>query len=215
MKITPATLDGLQLGGSSEGRSAGLHMSDLYNSYFQEREPKRYDKSKPMDMVRVQAGLIFENILEEGLRASFGDMLGGERPGEFTVTVDGTPLSYTPDLIIFPEKRTVLGEIKLTWMSAKECPISPEQAKRTGLPSNWDGRGLISFPHRFEKFFVQMRAYCYHLNTSYARLLVYFVNGNYRPPAPCLLSWDFEFTNVELVENWKMLYHHAKHRGMI
>lgn len=212
MIIHAATLDGLTLGGSAAGRSPGLHMSDIYNDYFQEREPKRYDKSKPMDLVRVEAGLVFENILEEGLAARFGFLLGGERPGEFT-TEEG--IHYTPDLIVFDGRGTVLGEIKLTWMSAFECPIDPRQSQRTGLPSNWDGRSSATFPSKFDKYFVQMKAYCYHLRTPHARLIIYFVNGNYRPPAPCLLAWDFEFTRIELVENWQMLRNHAHHKGML
>lgn len=212
MIITPATLEGLTLGGSAAGRSPGLHMSDIYNDYFQLSEPKRYDKSKPMDMVRVEAGLVFEEMLEDGLQARFGLMLGGERPGEFT-TVEG--IHYTPDLILFDGRGTVLGEIKLTWLSARECPISPCMEKRTGIPSNWDGHSDVAFPRKFDKYFVQMMSYCYHLRTSHARLLVYFVNGNYRPPAPALLSWDFTFSKIELVENWRMMMNHARTRKLI
>ncbi len=165
-----------------------------------------------MDLLRVEAGLIFESLLEEGLQAKFGLMLGGERPGEF-LTDEG--IAYSPDLIIFPENRTVLGEIKLTWMSAFYCPISPDQAIRTGLKSNWDGRSSVEFPDKFAKYFVQMKAYCYHLHTNHARLIAYFVNGDYRPPSPCLLAWDMQFTDVELIENWKMLRNHAKHKGLL
>lgn len=212
MIITPHLLDGLKLGGDSSGRSPGLHMSDIYNDYYQEREPNRYSKDKPMDMVRVQAGVVFENILEAGLQASFGVLLGGERPGEF-LTEEG--IAYSPDLIIFPKKRTVLGEIKLTWMSARECPVSPTQSKRTGLPSNWDGTSQAAFPKKFDKYFTQMLCYCYHLETPHAMLIVYFVNGDYRPPAPCLLSWDFTFSSVELREAWQTMRNHARSKRML
>jgi hypothetical protein len=193
-------------------------MSDIYNSYYEDKEPKRYDKTKPMDMLRVQAGLILETIIEEGFQASFGLLMGGERPGEFFTDPIGKAtegIAYTPDLLLFPPKRTVLGEIKVTWMSAQGVPISPAQEKATGIPSNWDGIGFAEFSEKFAKYFTQMKAYCYWLDTPHARLIVYFVNGNWRPPIPCLLAWDFEFTTVELVENWHKLTNHARSKGML
>jgi hypothetical protein len=185
--ITPVA-HGLEdlLGKSTAYRSPGLHMSEIYNDLYQDLEPKRYVRGSAPDPLRLEAGLAFEEILEEGLKKR----LAGERPGEFT-TEEG--IIFSPDLIIF-NSEIRLGEIKLTWLSTKEVPR--EQSN--------------SFPPKFDKYFTQMRAYCYHLKLDYARLLAFFVNGNYRPPKPELLAWDIEFTARELRENWQMLLNHAR-----
>ena len=103
----------------------------------------------------------------------------------------------------------VLGEIKATWLSCKDVPVSPSQSKATGLPSNWDGLGIASFPKEFNKYFTQIKSYCYHLRTPFARLYVYFVNGNWKPPVPVYLAWSFEFSAVEVREEWSMMRNHA------
>lgn len=64
----------------------------------------------------------------------------------------------------------------------------------------------------------QMKCYCYHLETPYARLLSYFVNGPGSFAAkhgPELLGWDFTFTARELQDNWQMVTNNAKHVGLL
>lgn len=190
MKITPIShgLDDI-IGVSIGARSPGLHMSQIYGDLFQDLEPKRFVRGAPMDLGRVEAGLALETVLEKGLRERWC----AERPGEF-FTPEG--IAYSPDMIIF-EDTTRLGEIKLTWMSSKDVPRE----------------AATTFPPKFDKYVCQMKAYCYHLELSGARLLTYFVNGTGR--APELLAWDIEFTPRELQENWRMLLNHAKHKRFL
>lgn len=192
MIITPVKhgLEGV-VGVSTGYRSPGLHMSTIYNDLYQDLEPKRFTRGTAPDPLRLEAGLAFEDMLEEGLKRR----LAGERPGEFT-TAEG--IIYSPDLIIF-NGETRLGEIKLTWMSSKEVPREAANG----------------FPPKFDKYFTQMKAYCFHLELAHARLLAFFVNGNYHPPKPELLAWDIEFTKRELEENWTMLRNHARSKGML
>ena len=202
MIITPYEQELDLLGMVAPHRSPGLHMSEIYNDYYKRADPKRY-RGGPLDMVRMAAGTVLESVFEQALAIG----MNGERPGEF-VTKEG--IFYSPDIIAFEGKITVLGEIKATWMSAKEVPVSPSQSKKTGVPSNWDGSSLASFPKQFDKYFTQMKCYCYHLRTPYARLLVYFVNGNWKPPAPVFLAWNFVFTAMELTEEWSAMRNHAQ-----
>lgn len=105
-------------------------MSDLYNDLYADLEPKRFSKSGPMPVEKLEFGMAFEEMLEDSLRKR----LVGERPGEFT-TEEG--IIYSPDLLIF-NGATRLGEIKLTWMSCREMPKERTDA---GLPSKfakWD-----------------------------------------------------------------------------
>lgn len=199
MIITPikCDLEDLGIGISTGPRSKGLHISDVYGALFQELEPKRFDKNRPLDPLRLELGLEFELILEEALRNRLTN--AGERPGEM-VTEEG--IFYSPDLVIF-NGVTRVGEIKLTFMSCREMPTE---------------RTTAGFPPKFDKWMVQVKAYCRCLETRYARLYALFVCGDYNKTtgmAPQFRAWDLEFSQRELDENWSMLMMFAKDAGML
>ena len=192
MKIVPVAHD-LELGVSSLPRTLGLHMSDIYGRLYEELEPKRFRRDTPMPLEKLEAGLTFETILEEGLARR---LAGDQRPGEF-ITKEG--IIYSPDLLLF-NGETRLGEIKLTWMSSREMP----QAAASRLPP------------KFDKWVTQMSSYCHNLETPYARLYSFFVNGNYEHPyEPELRAWDVEFSARDLKDNWRMMLNFAKQRRML
>ena len=191
MIVTPVPHELVGIGVSTGDRSPGLHASDIYGDLYQELEPTRYRRDTAPDPLRLEAGLAFESLLEEGLKRR----LCGERPGEFT-TDEG--VIFSPDLIIFNHV-TRVGEIKLTWMSSNEIPT----VLSNGLPP------------KFDKWLTQIKFYCRAVETCYGRLIGFFVNGDYRPPSPRLLAWDLQFTKRELDENHTMLMNHARHRGLL
>lgn len=195
MIITPCKEHGLEdLIGKSTGERTHhrIHMSDIYGRYFDVIKPRKFnEKITEAKDLYMEAGLSFETVLEDAIKAR----LSGQRPGEL-VTEEG--IYYSPDLILYNHV-TRLGEIKVTWMSNTEVPREPS--------NGW--------PPKFDKYFVQMMAYCYHLETPYARLYAFFVNGDYRPPRPELLAFDIEFTKRELDENWRKLLNVARTEGMI
>ena len=89
-----------------------------------------------------------------------------------------------------------LGEFKLTWMSLSRS------------------KGLRD--PKFDKWFCQMKAYCYHLGTQHARLYAFFVCGDYTDMSPQFPPpWDIEFTQKELQEEWNTLLRHARKKGML
>ena len=189
MKIIPIPHD-LDLAVSTLPRSPGLHMSEIYNDLYQDLEPKRYQRGTAPDPLRLEAGLALESILEEGLKRRLA-----QRPGEFR-TPEG--IIFSPDLLISNDHLR-LGEIKLTWMSSRDVPH--EQAN--------------SFPPKFDKWFTQVKSYCHALETPWARLYAFFVNGDYKPPSPELLAWDIEFSKRELGENMSALLNHARHKRLL
>ena len=227
MRIFPVVNIDLALGHSmaareaSKPRGVGLHMSDIYGKLFQELEPKRYGAG-PIDdegWRRIELGLALEEMIEEGLaRRQF------ERPDE-RQTPEG--IWYNPDGVLFDDtsridralRALVLCELKATWMSPKDCPITTEQAIAAGLDPenpavNWSGDpDVATFPPKFDKYLCQMMAYSWNLDTTDARLYVFFVNGLTRSPA--MLAWDIEFTVQELEDNWRMLLNFARERGML
>lgn len=198
MKIIPVPHGLEDLVGKSGYRTPGLHLSTIYNDMYQELEPKRYVKGAPLDPLRLEAGLSFESILEEGIKSR---LCGGGRPDEM-VSAEG--ILFNPDLIIF-NHCTRVGEIKLTWMS---CRGWPEEASN-------------NFPPKADKYVTQMACYCHCLETPYARLIGYFVNGEWdcsnrqKPPAPMLKAWDIEFSPRELREEWARVMSHAKTRKFL
>lgn len=164
-------------------------MSDIYNSLYADLDPKKYAKGDGPDVTKMTLGTSFEEVLEVAL----SERIIGERAGEFT-TKEG--IIYSPDHLIF-NGVTTLGEFKCTWFSI-----------RAGIQDK-----------RFDKWFTQMKSYCYHLQTPYARLYALFVNGDYsyKPPygGPHVRAWDIEFTRRELDDNWAMLMRHARRKKML
>lgn len=201
MKITEIDHQ-LDLAAPSEGyvRSPGLHMSEIYNSLYAKLEPDRFAKGGKPDETKMELGTSFEEVLEPVLARR----LVGERPPEFAalpsgkIVKVGTPgsIAFSPDQLIFNGVMR-LGEFKCTWMSI-----------RNGIQDK-----------RFDKWFTQMKAYCYPLKTRWAKLYVLFVNGDYsyKPPngGAQLRAWDVEFTQRELDDNWAMLMRHARQEKML
>lgn len=195
MRVRPVQL-ALEFNKPAPGyvRSPGLHMSAIYGDLYAQLDPKRYGGTDGPDPVRMEAGLAFEEMLEEGLRRR----LLGERPGEF-ITEEG--IVYSPDALFFEDDRTVLGEFKCTWQSSNGYPVAEGDV----------------FPAKADKWLCQMMAYAYHLETVYGRLIVFFVNGGgwKTGNGPLVLSWDIEWTQRELDENWAGLRNHALHTKML
>lgn len=180
-------------------RTAGLHMSDIYGSFYQELEPKKYKGDRVPGLMEAYqgAGMALETALEQGLKDRLS--IDSGRPGELEHREKGiaTPILFSPDLIIF-NGVSRLGEIKLTWMSSREVP-------REDIDSN-------TFPKKFDKYFSQMMAYCHCLQTPYARLYGFFVNGTWdrKRMQPEFLGWDIEFSPREIRDEWSMLINHAR-----
>ncbi len=215
MEITRVDCD-LDLSKPTEGyvRTPGLHMSEIYNSLYAEMYPDKYAKgsfSDPSCQTKMSLGTSFEEVLEPAL----AQRLLGNRPGEFVTQHDarcvhtrsavkvgdpvcpcGAGVIYSPDYLFFNGHMT-LGEFKCTWYSIRQ-----------GITDK-----------KFDKWFTQMKAYCYHLQCNHARLYVLFVNGDYswKPPdgEPHPERFEIRFSDDELLKNWNMLLRHARKKGML
>lgn len=186
-------------------RSPGLHVSDLYNLWFEEREPGRYKSDSGPNVEKIAIGARFEEVLERHMAQHYL----GERPPEHTTVhaadcVDkmdgvcscGAGIAFSPDYILHHD-RSMLGEFKCTWQSSR-------QYEDTALPPKAD------------KWVVQMQAYCWHLGIQRATLFIFFMNGNYvHPYTPELRAWDVHFSAEELKENWEELVNVGRRHGLI
>lgn len=213
MRIVPIA-HGLDLNKPTEGyvRTPGLHMSDIYGSLFKKLDPKRFNKPGPPDELAMEYGTAFEESLEEAIAGRLSERMLGARPGEFAAMPDGRVVAVgTPGSIIFSPDHflfngvTRLGEFKSTRMTIS---------------------GGIR-DEKYDKWYVQMKAYAKPLRMRFARLYVLFINGHGKwkpfevpevgllPSGPLLLAWDIEFTQRELDDNWAMLMRHAREEGML
>lgn len=212
MQITPIE-HGLVLAAPTEGyiRTPGLHISDLYGELYRGIDPQRFGGEGGPDTLKMEIGTAFEEALEPAIRKR---IIHAERPGEYVTqhAVDcvhravvvavgdapcpcGAGVIYSPDHFLFNGVFR-LGEFKLTWMSI--------------------GKGIHD--KRFDKWKTQMKVYCYHLGTPYARLYALFVNGDWSfkfRSGPQLLAWDIEFSQKEMREEWNTLLRLAQKKGML
>lgn len=177
---------GIGISGGGE-RSKGLHVSEIYKDLMHDLEPKRFKNDGQYNYEKLEVGLSFETMLEQGIQQRlFPDLV---RPGEI---ISDEGIAMSPDGLTFDP--LTVHEFKATWMSSRQ-----------GIEHD-----------KFYVWFVQMKAYCREMGTPYARLWVLFVNGNYvQPYKPLLCAWDFRFTQQELDENWQMLINHARKKGLL
>lgn len=167
-----------------EDRSDGVHISGVIYALCVARGI--YKASDPVggeDKTRMNLG----NALEDAIIARYvaSDKKRYVKIGE--QSKDG--LHGTPDLLDAEE--WAVHEMKLTWMSSKHHHEGPKM---------W-------------KYWVQLMAYCYMLETLVGYLHVCNVNGDYTYISPggdpTYRVYRAEFTKQELADNWKMLLNHA------
>lgn len=138
-----------------------------------------------LNVEKVTAGRTFEDWLERGFQEAQSGIF---RPPP--LQVDGVWLS--PDGVN-PDPYQI-EEYKLTWYSS----------------TDWDPGCKRAWPWK-----IQIMAYCYALGVTEARLTVFFVNGNYKPPKPEVRQYQLTFTELELQETWLMLINHATAKGWL
>lgn len=186
-----------RLGQSSGPRTRDvLHVSTIYKSLMERLQPKRFDSSKPMDMRRIETGLLFETMLEQALAEKFSTV----RPGEI-ISPEGVYMS--PDGVNPAEGAG--EEYKCTWMSSRVKDGTTPYTDENGQPN-------MKYLH----WFIQVKAYAKYLSTDTFLLRVLHINGDYTYPlAPQFLTHRIRFTQQELDENWTMLTNHARSKGLL
>ena len=200
-------------------------MSQLYGSFFAKLKPTRYakasDQAPPLE--RWGVGMACEEMLEDGLSRRVFNTDEEEtvtRPGEFETAhtpdcirpgrlrtkgcgcVCGGGVLFSPDLLIF-NGNTRVGEIKLNSMSAKGAP--------------WKlGKTYTGFDSKFDLYFCQMKLYCLHLGTPFARLYMFSAREMvYFNEKDIFRAWDVTFTPRELEEEWELMVRHGVAEGLL
>lgn len=187
MIITPLPHDLDLLAGSGEGRSPGVHASDIYNKLYQQLEPTRFVEGSKPNALKMAMGLAWEQYFEALLVRQGYKVF---RPGEL-MSAEG--IAYSPDGLLENGIDRII-EYKLTYMSSRQDITHP----------------------KFAKWLTQVMFYADCLDLRFARFYVLHVNGDYGASRdPELKMTDVEFSRQELKENRQMLLNLAKHEKML
>lgn len=198
MKITQLPTPNLEIRANQyTERSGGLHLSQIIQDILVTMDPETYtngnDNSKWMNFMM---GLTLERALEMAWLDR--ELISGYRPGLIRpgeITKDG--IIGTPDAYDFINMEP--EEVKCTKKSCRQ-PITDA---------------------KFAHYLWQLKAYAYMLGCSSGTLWVLHINGNYSrddndPDSGYVFrGYRFQWTELELAENWFMLTSHAKRRGWL
>lgn len=188
----PELISRLGQSGTFGVRSEGLHVSEIYKRLMVRLDPKTY--GKPIDdeaKRRMEVGILFENVLEQGLAEKYGVCRVGE-----VVSPEGVIMS--PDGV---NPTAIAGEeYKATFKSCRHGIVD-----EYGMP----------LPG-FVVWFVQMKAYAKWLELLDWLLRVLFICGDYsRPIQPQFHIYKIQFTQDEVDENWSMLMNLAREEKLL
>lgn len=183
-------------------RSDGLHLSQIYGRLMARLEPKKY--GKPIDdeaRRRMEIGILFENVLEQGLQEKYTTERVGEIYSDPILKTDGSGyvrIAMSPDGV----NPTLLcgEEYKATFKSCRDGLLDA------------DGQ-----PHlKFLAWFLQMKGYAKWLGLYDWLLRVLFIAGDYaRPILPQFRTYRVSFTEDEVETNWDMLIRVAREEGLL
>lgn len=174
---------------SGTGRSQGtLHLSTVYRSMEEDALLARKNEMTPEDLAWYGAGgFLWEHVFSMAYARAMSQGYT-VRTGEWEC--DG--IVGSPDSIRIYD--WTLIETKFRWMSSNKFD-------------------------RLEKYFwlelLQIKGYCKLIGTDHAELWVFFCNGDYAPPKPCVRGATLEFSDQEIEESWRAIVQHAKRKGWL
>lgn len=174
---------------SHSPRSTGtLHLSTIYRDLEEQALLKRKREATEDELSWYAAG---GWLWERAFSAAHAEsVLGGDliRPDEFEM--DG--ITGSPDVIRVSD--WTLIELKCRWMSSHK---------------------MDSLEKWFWVELLQVKGYCKLIGTTRAELIIFFVNGDYRPPRPQVRGVELQFSEQEVEEAWQLIRNHAQRRGWL
>ncbi len=191
----------LILGKTGEERAPGLHLSDIIKKMMFERD-KKFNPENPMDMMRIEAGHTWEEVLAHALQRR--ELQGGPKAGDRPEPLQYQGVWMSPD-----------------WFNAdSEWPV--EEWKATKMSKKKDLE-----EHQWY-WLVQLKGYMKGLSEQYGRPLlkgkfrVWYINGDYDWSAKVsdltllrdYIEYNVEFTQREIDDNWRTLMSNAIKYGL-
>lgn len=198
---------GRQMG---EGRSDGLHWSEVVSALGDMERGKPLEGIKgEQEYVRMMTGFALERVVERAFKEQMQDgrrTEGIQTQWELSVPTDEGPIFMTLDGLDFSQTEPIVEEYKATWRSMGKLGSrswsSLDRLADSDLALVRDGL----YTH-FWEWLVRIMGYCRAMETDTARLLAFFVNGDYtyKPGhGPQVRPFMLRFTEQEIEENWTM-----------
>lgn len=185
MKVSESTIEMGSLLISSEQlqpRLPGVHVSDVIKHIVKVGGLRKTEGYTDDDLAEFG---IFGRVWEHHLALTLFQPPRYERVG--VVELDG--ILGSPDAVDFDEY--AVAEFKMAWASCSEIDKATDKA--------------AALKSKFPWYIWQIASYCHMLSMVRARLVVAFVNGNYKPPKPCTRQYSIIFTAAELTQHWRNL----------
>lgn len=180
--------DGKAMG---EGRGVGIHLGDVIRELriFIDGEFKTSNENF------AKGGFMYELWVESALSTYVGYDVPLIPVGEMEVD------NIFMNLDKYDPEHEIVYEFKATWKSMRGLEVDGELDYEV-------------FREKFWYFVLQVAAYCRAIGCFTARIVVWFINGDYsyREPngGPQFRLYEFRFTQEELDQNWKTITQHAK-----
>lgn len=198
-------------------RSPGLHVTQITGEIMRRIDPKRYGQtfSKEDTENWQEAGFLWEDVLGQLLAARaretddpppWGDPRETRfRPGEIHYDgIIGSPdgIALCPDPSCLP----IVEEYKFTWKSS-----SPFLKRETS-----DEQKIQAFlDTRFLPYLLQTKSYLKMVGGRCARMVIFFVNNDYKDFKPDARGFQLCFDQPELDEHWQSLVNTARAKGWL
>lgn len=203
----------------AEALRTGLHCSSIINDIVQANDPdlaKRKPMSERLAWSFQEMGNVIEDVLADVFAARFP---GWEKPApRIYEGVTCSPDGWAP-------RTKCIEEVKATWKGTKEFAglrgsdgIARPFEQVVELVSEGETFGTFELEEMSPKlhgYLMQTMYYMVPWKAVRARLHIFFINGNYRPPFPEPVTLNLRPTEEEVQRNYQMIIRHARDRGML
>lgn len=207
-----------------EGRSEGLHLSQIYSDLETELYPNPSYLSK-------------KNVVGAGSNtgSSTGNNAGSNplwAEVGFLFEEALTLLPKVPASLILGHEIENLWETALTAAFRERAPLTirPGEVELDGVIGSPDGinfsdysleeykctwKSVKTTPDQIWKWMVQTKGYCKMLDMTRVLFRVLYVMGDYKHSGPIYREFWLEFSQEEIDMNWEMLINHAVRKGWL
>lgn len=168
----------------------GLHVSQVCDDWHKTLYPAKYRGLSPEASLAYQEiGNTFEDLIAEVFRHRFSTW---EKPAPRRL--DG--MVGSPDGA--HRKTETIGETKACWASSRKF-LDVDRFNR-----------IISASPKFRRYEMQILCYLKIWGWRRAKLDVWFVNGDWKPPTPRYpMTIILRYSQAEIDENWRRVKQHA------
>jgi hypothetical protein len=215
IELPPFTLRDLATTIEVPARSVGVHVTQITGAIMRRIDPKRYGREfdRAGRENYQETGFLWEEILGRAIAFRAIDGQGTPwglpeefrfRPGE--IERDGIIGSPDAFALLPTADAPVIEEYKATWKSMTPF-LTPDADDAKKLSALEDKRYL--------GYLLQIKSYCAMVHADRARLVIFFINGDYTKMAPVPRAFELQFGLVELEEHWMMIGNVARKEGWL